>query len=390
MSEQTGIVTLEELPPKEFYLRLKSKFVELIKRRIREKYKIEEICDLLAISDRMLLHWLNKESLLRLDIFKKIINFFDIKTNEVKILSLRGKKGKEIKYPKLPFNFTTTSGVRIIAAILGDGSLSKSPSYANKNKDLIRDFIKDCLLVFGNINLKVRPKNKVSNVKVVDLPCIFGKILKTVGLKLGSKVDNNPNIPSFIFNLEKEKIIEFLSQIIDDEGSVSLASRHIRIKFSTLVSKPISNLIDNIKELLLKIGIESVIYQLGEYDSKRGERRKNWQIEIHYFEQLQKIYKTFKLRNKERKNKINGLLQKHKLNQFPKKKTTEIFLSAMKKVQEEKGYFTTKDLIPKFDRSGGHIKNMVHKYESKKLIKKLEVVKSNGKTFFPAKYVISE
>jgi len=387
MSEVNGIVTLEELPEKEIYVEVDSEFKEKIKDWIKNKHSLKEFSEKIETSVRIIEHWLSEESLLRLDTFKAIIKYFGLDCKTIKIVSLRGKSGARIINPKLPFDFTTKSGVRIIAAILGDGSLSKKSSiYSNTNLELIDGFIEDAKNVFGSLELKVRPKEKGSNVLVVDIPNICSKVLENIGLPAGSKVENNPHIPRFIFNLGKEKIAEFISQIIDDEGSVSIASRHLKIGFCVIETEERSNLIYDLQKLLLKLNIESEIYQYEKYESSRGPARKKWQIEIHSFERLEKLHSMLNLRHKERLKQLEKLLKSKKLTCYPRKKCTEFYLSKMREIEEEKGFFTSVDLLKKINRSLGHTRNMIHKYWNKGLIQKIEKVSSDGTKFYPAKY----
>lgn len=387
MGKIDGIVTLEELPEKEIYVEVESKFISEIKKKIRKSLNTQKFRKWYKLKKRIISHWFNDGSLLRLDVFKSIVNFFQIDLKKIRILSLRGKGGEKIKNPKLPFNFTTTSGVRVIAAILGDGSLNKKGlTYVNSNPYLIKSFVMDMKKVFGEINVAIKPKRKGSKVLVAFPPKICGKIINLVGIPIGSKVSNNPHVPPFIFKLSGEKIQEFISQIIDDEGSVSIASRHIRIKFSTLKEET-CNLIKDIYVLLKRIGIASSIYEGDVYKSKRGGDRKNWCIEIHSFAQLERIYHSFNLRNEKRRKDLKKLLEKKKVDQFPKKKCKEIYLSLMKNIQQEKGYFTSSDLAEITGRTIGSCRNTILKFKKLNLIKSVQP-SFTGKPPSPARYVV--
>jgi intein/homing endonuclease len=291
------------------------------------------------------------------------------------------------------FNFTTKSGVRLIAALLGDGCLDKKFRiyYANTNRNLINGFINDAKIVFGdNLKYSVISKRDNPRVKIVYIPQKFGKIISQIGIVPGRKVINNPHIPSFIFNLNKEKILEFISQIIDDEGSISISSRHIRIKFAVSEDEEISNLIKDIKKLLSILNIDCSVYQIGKYYLKKGPGRKNWQIEIHSSIQLKKLYSSLNLRHKQKKQKFRTLINSFQVVCFPKKKCTKIYLSKMKTIEKEMGYFTSKDLIRITDRNLGHIQNTIHKYYSRGLIYKIQDVVSDGTRFYPARYRVIE
>jgi len=288
-------------------------------------------------------------------------------------------------------NFNTKNGVRFIAALLGDGCLDKRLRifYANSNPDLINGFIKDVKTIFGNnVIYHIREKSNNPKLKLVELPSRYGKIVVKIGLKGGSKIENNTRIPCYIFNLSKRKRIEFLSQIIDDEGIISFPSRHIAIHMAT-ENKNKPNLVLDIKELLKSVGIESSIYKEKEYTSLKGPNRKMWKIEIHSFKQLEEIYRNFSLRHKEKLQRLKILIDSKKQIQYPKKKFKEIITKSMKKIEVEKGYFTSKDLSSDINRSLGHSRNVTRKFFKQGLIKKVKSYKSGNIHSF-AKYKVSK
>jgi len=364
-----GIVTLEDLPEKEIFVELKSEFIETIENLIRRNFKIKKFSEKIGISERVLAHWLNRESSIRLDAFKDIIKFCGIKLQNP--FTLRGKDGSRINNSRPYFDFKTSSGVRFIAAILGDGGIRKNHGlfYSNSNIELINGFINDSKQIFGDVEFNIRKKTKDSNVYMVSLPPICGKILGQFGLKPGPKVENNPSIPKFIFHLKEKQIAEFISQIIDDEGSVSIASRHIKIEFCVIETEEKSNLIDNVQRLLFNLGIESSVYQYEEYNSTRGPKRKKWQIEIHSSIQLNRLYSLLNLRHRSKKQKFKKLLDSFQVVCFPKKKCKKIYLSKMKAVEKKKGYFTSFDLSKETSRAVGTCRNLILRFRKLNLIR---------------------
>jgi len=389
MNEETGIVALEELPEKEIYLDIEPISINRIKDTIKNNFSRKKFANKIRISERILSHWLTDCSLIRLDIFKKIINFLFVDYEDIKIMSIRGKSNGKIENPKLPFNFTTKSGAKFIACMLGDGSLNRrGVFYSNTNLDLINGFIKDCKKIFGNVEISINhTEKKKSIVHTVSLPIFCKNIVNKLGLPIGPKVVNNPHIPNFIFNLGKGKIAEFISQIIDDEGSISIASRHIRIKFALIETERQSNLVDDLQKLFSELEIETSIYQIGQYNSSTGIKRKNWQIEIHSFNQLEKLVKILNLRHKEKLKKLKILLNSKKINHFPKKKCQQIYLSIMKKIQEQKGYFTSFDIATATNRNVGSCRNSIIKFRKLNLIRCIKPY-AIGNLHAPAKYVI--
>jgi len=388
MNDLNGIVTLNDLPEKEIFVETKPEFRKDLCQTLKQRGNIKRISRETQVSDRILYHWLDDGSMLRLDIFKKLAILFG-KNSEQEILSFRGSNGGKIKNPKIPFDFTTKEGSRVVAAILGDGCLDKKYRlfYTNSNSKSINGFINEMKKIFGDIEFDIRKKSD-SNVKIISLAPVYGRVISKLGVIPGKKVVINPKIPKFIFKLNEEKIYSFLSQIIDDEGSASIPSRHIRIKFATIETEIQSNIVSDLERLFLKLGIETTIYQIGGYESSTGIDRKNWQIEIHSFEQLKKLLFNLRLRDNEKKQKLEKLVNSIHTFQYPNKKCTEIYLSKMRKIQETKSFFTSQDLYREIDRSLGHTQNMIHKYHSKGLVKKIINVSSDGTRFYPAKYMV--
>jgi len=382
-----GIVTLEDLLEKEIFIELKPEFIEKIENLIRRNFKIKDFSEKIEISSRVLSHWLNKESSIRLDIFKNITEFFGIKIQN--LLTIRGKDGFKINNSRPYFDFRTSSGVRFIAAILGDGGIKKNQGlfYSNSNIDLINGFINDSKQIFGDVEFTVRKKTKDSNVRIVSLPSICGKIIAQLGLKPGSKVENNPSIPKFIFHLREKQIAEFISQIIDDEGSVSIASRHIKVGFCVTETEERSNLIDDIQKLLLNLGIESSVYQYEEYNSTRGPKRKKWQVEVHSSIRLNKLYSLLNLRHRNKKQKFKELLGSFKVICFPKKNCNEIYLSRMKVIEKKKGYFTSFDLSKETGRVVGTCRNLILKFRKLNLIECIQAY-CTGHLHTPGRYKV--
>lgn len=377
----TGVVLLENLPEKEIFISLKKDFYKKIENKIRF-YGIFKICRKLSVSNRIVCHWLNDGSLIRLDILNKILIFFNYDLKG-RIYFMRGKDGFCIYNPKLPFNFTTKGGVRFIAAIFGDGCLDKKYRvfYANSNKNLLNGFLKDIKSVFGDIQYDQRKHSQHDNVDIISLSPFIGKVISLLGVERGKKVENNPKLPDFVFGLKKEVIGEFLSQIIDDEGSINLASRHITIGFALIENYKSSSLLDGVKQLLLKLGINSSIHQCGKYSSSRGENRFHWCMEIHSSIYFKKLYKLLNLRCINKKEKFRKLLDSSQREHFPTKECYNIYLTLMKNLQKSKGYFTSYNLAIITGRNIGSCRNTILKLRKKGVIKCFKSYKGSSYGF---------
>ncbi len=304
---------------------------------------------------------------------------------------MRGKDGGKVYNPKLPFDFKNNSGVRLIASILGDGGISirGDITYSNTNNVLVNDFIKDLNNVFGKVEIYIcRYLKKNSIIQVVYPPSFLRHVLNLLGLNNGKKVVNNPMIPSFIYCLSSECKFEFISKMIDDEGSVNVRARHISITLAVENNHINSNILVGIKELLLKEGVHSQIYLQKEYASSRGRNRIRRALQINNFDQLSRLHLNLNIKSKKKSNNLRNLLKSYSQIQYSKTRCKNIYLSKMEEIENERGFFTSSDLATFLNRKVGHVRNMLHKYNSMGIISRIEEAKLTSIGSLPARYII--
>lgn len=386
-SELSGIVRLEDLPNEEIFIALDKEFLNRLNLRIR-RFGIYKLAREIKVSNRILCHWLTEGTSIRLDVLLKVFDYFDYKKFYNKISYIKGKTGGCIVNPLLPFNFRNKSGVRLVASILGDGGLSnkKDIMYSNSNLVLIYQFIEDLNDIFGRIEPHLY---KGKNVMVVWPPAFLRTVFNLFGINIGKKVVNNPKIPSFIYGLSSDCIFDFISKMIDDEGSINIKSKSISIVSVTEENHTVSNILVGIKELLLKEGVHSEIYAEEPYFSTRGMNRIKRRLQINGYYQLKKLHANLNIKNKRKQKKFEILLNSYIQIQYPRKNCMTTYLSAMEKIQKEKGFFTVADLAPIVDRGSGHVRNMIHKYNSLNVIKCIEPYNA-GNIHTYAKYIIAK
>jgi len=390
LREKEGIIFLEDLPNKEIFICLKKDFFNELSIKIRT-FGIFKFAREINVSNRILCHWITESSLIRLDVLLKILNYFNYLNWKDKISFLRGKDGNKLYNPKLPFDFRNPSGVKLISSILGDGGLSNKEDiiYSNTNPILIKDFIKDSKNVFGDIEFYICKSNKKNSIiEVIYLPSFLRHVFYLLGFEKGKKVVNNPLIPSFIYKLSDKNIFNFISKMIDDEGSVNIKSKHISISSAVEDNHINSNILLGIKDLLLKLNIHSEIYIGNTYSSTRGRNRLNMKLEIHNYDQLKILFENLNIRSRNKSKKLKILLNSYSQMHYSMKRCKEIYLFKMEQIEKEKGFFTASDLSILLNRKVGHIRNMLLKYNKENIINKTEGVKSDGLTFYPARYII--
>ncbi|MFA4886940.1 MAG: hypothetical protein WC595_01895 [Candidatus Nanoarchaeia archaeon] len=388
-SKTSGIVRLEDLPGSKVFVCLEDELFNEFNQKIRD-YGIYSLAKELKVSKRMIIHWLSDGSLIRLDVLMKIADYFKISFKE-KISFLRGKKGGRMFNPKLPFNFNSSEGVRIVGGILGDGGIPTkrlNPNYSNTNPGLIDGFIQDVWFVCGRLEFsKGRSIKEHSVIEILNFPTLFCDLLKVVGLKNGKKVELNQGIPEFILKSEDSAKYAFLAQFIDDEGTISFASKHISLSAACLERFGKPKIFTDLEILLSSLDILVSIYPGKVYPSSRGEDRRNWCMQIDGQIQLRKIYENSLLRHSEKREKLDSILKSYKLNMFRRRDLVKTYQSHMSRIQDSKGYFTSKDLAESTGRDVGSCRNTLLKFKKLKVVRCVKPYTS-GEYHEWARYVV--
>ena len=367
--QKTGIVGLEDLPNDEVFVKLKPDFHNLLQGKIRN-FGIEKFERKIG-SGRKVGHWLTEEHLIRFDVLLKILDHFDMNYKN-NIEFIRGKDGRKIRNPKFPFNFTSCQGVRIVSGILGDGGIptnKPNPYYTNSDKRLINGFIKDMRFVFGDLEFDTRKIKKNNTLTtVLGFSSLIQKIFLEIGLQKGKKIITNPPIPLFIFNLDDDKKYAFISQFIDDEGSVNKVARHVAITAGTLRSYSYPNILKDMQKLFLSLGIGSSLYK-GKYRSSfTGENTIVWRMQINGQFQLKQLHDNLSLRISRKRNSLKSLMKSFKLKVFRRKEYLGIYVDVMRKIQNSNGYFTSLDVSKETGRVVGSCRNTLAKFKEKGII----------------------
>ena len=250
--------------------------------------------------------------------FSNISNIMRILGNEIQtgcIEAISTKNGawgnltNSLIGPKLPFNFNSEEGVRIICSILHDGGINSelNPNFTSEYVYFRRFFLKNLKTVFGDI------KNISSNpikYECITLPKIIGIILVYgLGLEYGKKVKTDPGIPEFIFDLPPVLKWSFVSQAIDEDGSVETEAKRIQIMHAVETgennSKP-PNLLTDTKKLIedLNVDVTEPYLQSSYYVDEI--RRERWAIRIRQRD-LKNCWKNINLKLHYKNKNLNSL-----------------------------------------------------------------------------------
>ena len=233
----------------------------------------------------------------------------DVKTEHIEAISTKngawGNLTNSLIGPKLPFNFTSEEGVRIVCSILHDGGINSelNPNFTNEYVYFRKFFLKNLKSVFGDIkNISSNP----NRYECITLPKIIGIILVYgLGLEYGKKVKTDPSIPEFIFNLPPVLKWSFISQAIDEDGSIETKAKRIQIMHAVETgennSKP-PNLLTDTKKLIedLNVDVTEPYLQSSYYIDEI--RRERWAIRIRQRD-LKYCWKNLSL-NLNYKNKV--------------------------------------------------------------------------------------
>lgn len=234
-----------------------------------------------------------------------------IKRNKV------GGSGKYLYHPKFPIELNPKLA-NLLGHLIGDGSEKSNNcfTYANKRKELIDEVIDDVKSVFGEIQLNItqesrkrvkKDENKVHvlsyKIYIVRIPTIIWFIIKKFCKSFGLK---SAIIPTSIWKNDKNVKGSFIRALFDDEGSVYVKEKKIKIKLAN------KKLIQQIKKLLRQLSIESGKIQ------KDGE---NYLINICRFRDLKTFSKLIGFTHIKKANRLNDLLNSYKYLAWTKKMT---------------------------------------------------------------------
>ena len=137
-------------------------------------------------------------------IIQKLLNIckmeYDDIENSIKEVRFRYTTSFKVLNQKLSVNFATKSGIKLIAALEGDGYLGSSGNvgYVNKNQKLREEFLKNLENTFSCI--KLPDYSKAHSGKMLQLSRFFGYIFEKAGIPKGKKVFINSGTPKWILN----------------------------------------------------------------------------------------------------------------------------------------------------------------------------------------------
>jgi len=298
------------------------------------------------------------------------------------------RRGVLIKNHKFPLNFRNKEGAILISAFLHDGGISsKLGLHYRNNKKILRKEVYDSVCkVIGLPKAKSCNPSKIKMFfsKTLGLMLVYG-----LNMKNGDKI-SNPEIPKFLFNLNRKVRAEFVRHAIDDDGWVDKHSRSVGMELAVDTSlspnTPPKLLLDN-KRLIESLGIDVLGPYLKSYYKRKDSRKTSrWYIVVKGKKNLlklsecqQKIY--YKRRNL--KKIVNSFVQE----QFSRKKCFNIYLQNIKKLQEEGKQINRITLAKKVKRSEKTTSNILKNMKDKGIIT-IDKIGTGGFIHYPTTYKI--
>ncbi len=212
---------------------------------------------------------------------------------------------------------------KIVASLITDGSIDVRLRYKSYYYGYIQFFSKNNgeLINFGEhiFNLfKIKGKIKDWGIREIGirysyiiLNSFLSRALTLCGVPGGSKVKKAFSVPSWLMKGDKYVKASFLRASFDGEGSIRYSSNRKRweiaycmFKLSGLKEDCI-NYMNQIRGLLHKFEIDSILYKKEEYASKRyGKTVYGYNIRIDKNESVLNYAKNIGFENKDKKKRL--------------------------------------------------------------------------------------
>ncbi len=382
-----------DLPEDLVYVDLNPDFKKKIFLVAKKSRSWGELAKILNIKYTNLHGILYENKKIRLQLLNKLSQIAKIDKNKIEnniiLLSLRNNGG--IKFanavinPKLPFDFNTVDGARIIASLFFDGGIDSDlyPHYRNENIELRQKVYESYTNLFGEF------KAKFTNYKdreQIYLPKIVGIIFtKCLGLVPGRKTITNPKIPTFIMGSPKEMRSIFLQQAFDDEGHFHNSQRVIEFKLANglftdkskheyivknNVQEYAPNLIKDVKQLIESFNIKPTsLVCLNIYQTKDGRYNTRWRFKIVRKKNLEIFQKEINFISSYKRNDLKKGINSFKFEYYPQNKAEEIIYNACLNLQKKEGKITSRTLAKEINRSQILAKKMIQRFVKEGLLK---------------------
>lgn len=362
--------SLENLP-KHTYLKIEDKFRKKIFSLLNKSYSRAKLktllkCDLSAIK-------LGRH-LWRIDSFLCACELLGFEFVDVEkfIQGLRiGKRGEVINYSVLSTCMFNLSNVaELVAHSMGDGHITKLYSFNYFNKDYrliqhVHDIIKK---TFGDVNLLIRKDKK--NVWGLYTSSSVGYVIFMAGGPKGNKVSTPFLVPEWVLNgsIGIKKV--FVRALFDDEGRVRKGMIDLRISKHKELSANLQEFLQQIKSLLLDLGIDNVTIKIYQQNGNRVRGCVN----ISWRKNLEIFYQNVGFLHSERNEKLKGILESYKLWIYRPNETKKLILGLLEKY----GKLSTVEISKFLKRTSSRTLVILYDLEAKCMVRRYSKINPPG------------
>ena len=387
-SENIGTVHLWDLPHKELYIKLNDeyhkKLIKLIHDLFNNSHKeigkeIEEKAYMISCLE----HNDTAEPLylfikLYKMLYKRGYKEFTLQNLEKQIEFIKAKGTATILFnPKLPFNFDSQAGGRIISATLHDGSLSGQRfTYANNSEILKRKVYAAIKEVFGDI------KTDMNSERLRAPKIVYYALVNGLGMPAGEKTIKNPRYPDFIFN-SPSTWMSIVDQAISDDGWIQKKGISIVITIDVTNNNESQILLGD-KKIFEKLGIKVNKLRLWKkYKVNKNNKlflREQWLLSVSGKENLEKVSRIG-ISHPRKQKKLENNIKLYKQDQYCHGENLYKVLEACSKLKEAGGEITTNNVAKLIKRHPWRTSQIL-----KQLIKlgKIRVIRPYQNKFTPA------
>ncbi|MDO8436135.1 MAG: LAGLIDADG family homing endonuclease, partial [bacterium] len=229
--------------------------------------------------------------------FWKILNYLGIKSDDpgLQALRLTSKNGKNRTLFDINFH-NSSSFLKILGYVTAEGTICENCVMIS---NIDPEFLKDASNAFSNLAIQFYYGNR----GIISGSRVFIEIIKVL---CGREKSGQKKIPGFVFNLEKEKIAQFLSAYF--EGDSGVEKNKITI---TAVSKS-RRLISEIAYLLYYFGIIGRISKTKKEPANYGWKQKKtyWKLSISGQDNLRKFASNINFVSERKRKQLSEITKK--------------------------------------------------------------------------------
>ncbi len=388
---KTGVIGLLDLPSDKILIGLKKPFKENIIKAVKHAFgDVNTFTKTYNKKPSSFYNFKNNQKttlkfLLEISniLVKKGFKQINPKNIEKNIEIMGTKRGNiYLHKPNLPFNFNNKEGAYFISAIFFDGGIDKEfkPHYGNNYLHMRKRTVNGAKKIFGEI------KSKETNAKrgaLVRFPKTMGIILNSCfNIGAGNKMYHNNKIPDFIFNLNKNNKACFIKQAFDDDGTVSVEKKTIRVVGSKAIKKEDFNknntdfnLLNGLKKLLIDFNIDANPLRLNHKSFSNKQYGKKGEFYSHVFAfsitgrtNLETFHSTIGFNLDYKMKRLKKILKNYKQSQLRKGELHKLALECCKRLEKKDGFTTNLSLAKEINRSYRQTVRVLKTLEKKKLI----------------------